>query len=54
MDTAAEVTIEQRFENRETKPLEVEYQFRLDGKKVAVTKFIAFIDGKKGSPALKT
>lgn len=48
MDTAAEFTIEQRFENKESVPLEVEYQFRLDAKRSAVTKFVAFIDGKKG------
>jgi formylglycine-generating enzyme required for sulfatase activity len=51
MDTAAEVTVQQRFENRETQPIEVEYQFKLDSKKVAVTSFVAFIDGKKGTPA---
>lgn len=49
MDTAAEVTVEQRFENKEAQPIEVEYEFKINSKKVAVTKFIAFIDGKKSA-----
>jgi hypothetical protein len=47
-DFSVEVTIDQRFENKEDSPLEIEYRFPLV-KGVKVTDFYAEIDGRKGS-----
>lgn len=43
-----QVTIDQRFENKEDNPLEIEYKFPV-AKGIKVTDFYAEIDGKKGS-----
>lgn len=46
IDFCAEVTLHQRFENRETEPLEVVYEFVLEDN-VSVSGFVADIEGKK-------
>jgi hypothetical protein len=45
-DLSVQVTIDQRFENKEDTPLEIEYQFPL-AKGIKITDFHAEIDGKK-------